>query len=78
MLFDPHGPPVASSKLYADYPWLFKVVELKKKNKIRHHMSTPTRLSATMECRHKHNLVPSLQLVRVLALKLPVGVVDED
>jgi hypothetical protein len=31
-----------------------------------------------MECRHKHNLVPSLQLVRILALKLPVGVVDQD
>jgi hypothetical protein len=37
-----------------------------------------TRLSATMESRHKDNLVPSLQLVRILALKLPVGIVDED
>jgi hypothetical protein len=41
-------------------------------------MSTRTRLSAAMECRHKDNLIPGLQLVRILALELPVGVVDED
>jgi hypothetical protein len=58
--------------MQTDYPWLVKMWDPSNLP------STRIASSASMQSRHEDNLIPSLQLIRILALKLPVCVVDED